>query len=73
MTNDQLENLKSENPHEEGDLAHAWELGAVDGASGLGMTSQNFDSAPERMAYLDGRVAGGDAAAENAESSLTSG
>ena len=64
MTNDQLEELKTGNPREEDGLAYAWELGAVDGALGHGITSQDFDSARERMAYLDGRVAGEDAAAE---------
>jgi hypothetical protein len=70
MTNEALEALKEENPYDSDDSpgrAYAWELGAVDGACGHGMTEQDLDTRGERGAYLDGRAAGADAAAEVGE------
>ena len=64
MTDDELEALKAENPYddEESGRAFAWEMGVVDGAGGHRMTKQDFHTTLERKAYLEGRVAGADAA-----------
>ena len=61
MTNDEIADLKAQNPHDD-NRAFPWEIGAVDGAEGRSRSKQRFNGARERGAYLDGYAAGQEAA-----------